>query len=118
MKGKVMEEQVKETQVKKLADFSFDELKGLGSKALKKLCLAEELDADGGKDELFARLCVKRFGRGKRYIGQQTQCVICGAKVMVRNTKTDIQPDGRKLIVRSIRCKGRHQHTYPLKELV
>ena len=101
-----------------LADISLGELKRMPAKGLRSLCKAEEMTTDGKKKELFDRLCAKKFGRTKRYVGKETRCAFCGKGVMVKSTKSETINDGRTLVIRNIKCRGRNSHTYPLKELV
>ncbi len=106
----------KKPKPKALADMSLEDLEGMSDKALKKLCKEEDMVTDGKKEERFNRLYAKRFSLTKRYIGAETCCQFCGEKVRVKNTAKEQQADGRILVTRSMKCVGRHHHTYSLSQ--
>lgn len=110
------ETNTKKAEPKELADMSLEDLERLSDKALKKLCKAEDMTTDGKKEERFNRLYAKRFGLTKRYIGAETRCQFCGEAVRVKGTVKEPQADGRVLVTRSIKCVGKHHHTYPLSQ--
>lgn len=130
MKGKIMEdvksvegaaaEKTESAAGKKteFMDLTLAEIKRMDAKQLKKLCKEQGMATDGKREEFLNRVLAKRFGRTNRYVGAETRCQICAAEVRVTGTRTEAQGDGRSLVVRSIKCKGKHIHTYPLKELI
>ena len=95
-----------------------DELKKLNKKRLAAICKKEGLPSSGTKDELINRLIAKRFGTSRRYVGPLTTCKVCGAGVFVKSTEQNPLGDGRMMVTRHIKCKGKNAHRYPLKEIV
>ena len=95
-----------------------NELKELKMNPLRKLCKDVGLLASGKKKELLDRLILKKQGVSERFVGSLTICHICSAKVRIRNTSRREMEDGRVMVTRTVRCLGKHNHTYPLKEVI
>ncbi len=104
------------TSVIELSEIGIDKLKALGKKQLAAICRAEDLPCSGKKSDLVNQLIAKKFGTSKRYVGSLTTCKVCAAGVMVKGTRTEPMDDGRVMVIRQIKCKGKNAHRYPLKE--
>lgn len=101
-----------------LPELTNQNIEALTVKELRELCVLEQLPVSGNKSDLTRRLLLKKNGEPKRFAGAATKCRICGAEVSVTGTKTKQTKDGRRLVTRMIKCKGKHRHTYPLKEKI
>jgi len=96
-----------------------EEIAASSINVLRALCKAERLKAGGGKGDLAARLIAKKQGVSDRYVGPPlTRCKVCSEQVSVRRTQRIPQDDGRVLVIRDVKCRGRHGHTYKLSEVV
>lgn len=102
---------------KRLDEMTILDLQKMDADRLRGRCKTAGLSVKGKKDDLIERLRSRVRRITKRYIEGITTCAYCPADIMV--TGTDKQPlaDGRVLVVRQIKCKGRHHHKYPLKEV-
>jgi len=60
----------------------------------------------------------KRPGTTKTHTNGRTDCQVCGSPALVKKKVEEEMDDGRTLITRSMRCTGKHRHSYPLKEIV
>jgi len=105
-----------ETEVK-LDEIKTEELVKMKAVELKELCKTEGLSCNGNKKELLERLQTKKFGRSDRFVGNLTKCRYCGSPVRVFSTSRQVIENG-VLLIRGIRCSGKHRHTYQLKELI
>lgn len=105
-------------ETKPLAELSDDDIKNMKKIPLQALCRKEQLSPSGNKDELVDRLMLKKYGRSDRYYNTMTKCRICSSAVSVNGKKTEPMKDGRILVTRQIKCKGKHHHTYPLKDII
>lgn len=108
----------KEDEPEGLMAMSLERIHAINAKGLRAICKDNDMSTDGKREDFLNRVLAIRFGRTKKYIGAETRCTVCGNEVMVKGTNTTIMGDGRRLVVRSIRCKDRHAHTYQLKEIV
>ena len=112
-------EQTTTEAVWNLASVSIAEIEAMTVGELKELSKISALPVTGKRGELIKQLKVKKIGRADRYAGPgQTKCCVCDAAVTVKGTTRATLDDGRILITRSVRCQGKHKHTYPLKEIV
>lgn len=113
-----------QNQYPPLAEISTE---GLGKRTkayLAGLCRSAGLPDDGLKAELIERLTGAKESRvpGLRpgdagHVHGRTRCRYCGAGVRVMRTARQELEDDRTLITRYVRCNGRHQHSYPIKEI-
>ena len=103
---------------KRLADLTDEDLKGMKKTPFQELCRTEELSPSGNKEELLDRLMLKKYGLSNQYVNTMTKCKVCSAAVHVTGTKKTPLKDGRILWTRQIKCRGRHHHTYPLKDIL
>jgi len=101
-----------------LADISIENITRLDVKELTDLCKKVGLSAVGRKKDLIEKLVIKKSGKSGAYTGQFTKCQFCGEKVRVMNTRNQNMLDGRILVIRSVRCDGKHRHQYPLTSIV
>lgn len=94
------------------AKMSFIELKRIAAKMA-----IRTGDLDGGdKERLVKRIILKKFGQSKKYIPGLTACQVCGEEVRVKGQSRDVE-DGQMIVTRTVKCTGKHAHTYPLKEI-
>ncbi len=100
----------------KFADIAVGQIERLGVKELRRLCGEENLSTDGKKEDFAARLIIQKGGITDRYAGQLTRCKVCRSPVRVTGTTSKAIASGT-LVIRQIKCRGKHCHTYPLKEL-
>lgn len=84
---------------------------------LQTLCKQQGVSAYGKKDELVKRLTIAKEGHTEKHVHGRTKCKICGAKTGVTGTSREKMPDGRILVIRKMRCAGKHRCTYPLKSI-
>lgn len=105
----------------------------------------EGLSAGGTEKERFDSIYAKRFGFTTAYVGEHTRCNICHAELKVKRTfkqTYEKDSDGKLCMVENnqrytkptprsglkkekpkifgpatytVKCKGRHQHTYELR---
>lgn len=101
-----------------LATLSDEDIKAMTGKKLTALCKLEELKQKGTNDDKIKRLFLKKYGRSDKYVNLMTKCRICNHRVLVTGTDKKKLDDERLLITRSVKCTGRHRHTYPLKEII
>ncbi len=111
-----MTEQNENNEPIDMATIEDNEIKEMKATDLAELCEDQGLQKKGNKKTLIGRLFLKKYGRSDKYVSLMTKCKICGAKVRVTSTKKEPMGDGRIMIVRGIKCYGRHCHTYTLKD--
>ena len=96
-----------------------DEIAACSINVLRALCKAERLKAGGGKTDLSARLIAKKHGISDRYVGAPlTRCRVCREQVTVKRTVREPMTDGRVQVIRHVKCRGRHGHSYKLVDVV
>ena len=103
---------------KRLDEMTILDLQKMSIANLRSRCAAAKMSVAGDKEELIERLRPKVGRITRQYIEGVTTCAYCPADIVVVGTDKQPMPDGRVLVVRQIKCKGRHNHKYPLKELV
>ena len=104
---------------KKLDGMTVDGISKLKINELRGLCRAEGLPAGGKKAELIKRLITARRGIADRFVGAgMLKCKVCSQPAKVVSTKKKTLDNGRTLVVRQVKCTGRHGHTYPLKSII
>ena len=94
------------------------DIKSMNAADLAEFCGDQGLKKKGRKEELIARLMTKKYGQSGRYIQGLTKCRFCQADVVVTGTKKQPDGEGKTMITRQIKCRGKHSHRYPLKEIV
>ena len=101
-----------------LAKIEDADIQAMSAKDLAELCEDQPLQKKGNKKTLMERLFLKKHGQSSQYVMLMTKCKICHAKVRVTNTKKKPMGDGRTLVTRTVKCRGKHCHTYALKNIV
>ena len=101
-----------------LESVSDEDLKNMKKPLLKKLCKDEGLLCSGKVVDLVNRLFLKKYGHSDKYISMMTKCGVCHASVKVTNTKKTPRKDGSVVVVRQLRCSGRHKHSFSKTEIV
>jgi len=84
---------------------------------LQTLAQAAGLGTGGRKGDLLARLRAAKSGGAAGYVPGKTLCTVCKAPTDVKGTKTEEMEDGRILVTRYLRCRGKHRHSYPQREI-
>ncbi len=97
------------------------ELAALGFKELRAVAKEAGLPANGGKEELIARLIAGPPEQSKSPVPAtfepgEMKCHICDAQADVIATSKEPMSDGRILVTRTMRCRGRHRHRWPHKQ--
>lgn len=112
------EKEPPETEESSLMKVSLEAIQKLGVAALKKHCADHGMDKSGKRPELLDKVLAIRFGRTRMYVGAETRCSVCGKEVSVKGTRKEAMGNGKTLVTRTVKCRGRHGHTYPLKNIV
>ena len=107
-----------EPKALKLENFTDPQLKELSHRDLIELSKNEEISWNHSAEQLVANLICKKHGQSQKYICRRTICKFCGAPIRVMGTQRKTMEDGRVLVTRSVKCIGRHRHSYPLKEII
>ncbi len=87
----------------------------MGHKRLRDICSENDLRTDGTKKDLAKRVKIKFHG-SDRFRPNNIRCRYCQHKALVKSTETTYRPDGSAIIIRRLRCTGKHAHTYKLVE--
>ena len=105
-------------KAKRLDEMTILDLQKMDVNKLRGRCKAAGLSGKGAKDALIERLRPRVRRITRRYIEGVTTCAYCPADIMVTGTDKQPMADGRVMVTRQIKCKGKHNHKYPLKETV
>ena len=105
-------------QQKTLTQIPLEKLTQMLVAELKDLCKSEGLPMKGKKADLLKVLKAKKLGGDSNYVPGQTLCRFCREPVDVTGTKRRDLEDGRFLVIRQLRCRGKRSHRYPTKEIV
>jgi len=98
-------------------DLTESDIKTAPYQTLRRWSVEAGLGAAGKASDIARRLIVALTGTTKKHTHGLTKCDICGHPVVVASTQRTPIDDGRTLVTRYMRCKGKHRHTYPLKEI-
>ena len=101
-----------------LSTISDADIKAMKVDDLKELCEDQQLPKGGVKKDMVKRILLAKHGRSDKYVGANTICKVCPAKVVVTGTKSEPTTDGKTLITRQMKCRGKNTHRYPLKEII
>jgi len=104
-----------EISLKTMAD---EDIKKMKKEPLKDLCKKEGLLYSGTVASLIKRLFLKKYGHTDRYICMMTKCGVCHASVKVTSTKKIARKDGSIVIMRQLKCSGKHKHTFSKTEII
>lgn len=103
------------TADKPFAEVTEADIKVAPFQMLRRWSIAAGLGGAGNAEQIRRRLVAKVSGTVGTHTHGKTQCCICPALAKVTGNKRYPQKDGRTLLVRQMKCAGKHGHTFTLK---
>lgn len=120
MKTTATATQKKQTFIKPFGEATEADIAIADYNTLRRWSISADLGADGKSADIRERLLETLRGAsgqpGKHTHGR-TPCEICRKPAKVTVTKRKKMADGRTLVTRTMKCTGKHKHTYPLKNI-
>ena len=120
MKTTATATQKKQTFIKPFGEATEADIAIADDNTLRRWSISADLGADGKSADIRERLLetlTQAAGEPGKHTHGRTPCGICRKPAKVVGTKRTKMPDGRTLVTRTMKCSGKHKHTYPLKNI-